>query len=138
MSFPPVNSQVIYRQFLSEGVNTKYCYVCESVWNKALKKNRTPAKCVGHLNSDNSLIPNRYLSQLFSLQSSDPSKLSKYERLVIETVLNKYGEGIRDKGSKSFSEDGIMTARAMFIGPELVFSAITKRYSIGSILETTT
>ena len=121
--------------YISKGVNAKYCYVCESVWNKALKKNRTPAKCVGQLDSNNSLIPNRYLSQLFSLQSSEPSKLSDYERLVIETVINKYGEDVRDKGTKSFSEDGIMTARAVFIGPEMFFSAITKRYRIGSILE---
>ena len=121
--------------YISEGVNKNYCYVCESVWNKVLKKNCTPAKCVGHLDSDNSLIPNRYLSQLFSLESENPSTLNEHERLVIETVINKYGEGVRSKGIKPFSEDGITTARAVFIGPDLVFGAITKRYRIDFILE---
>ena len=86
--------------YISEGVNQKYCYICESVWDKALKKNRTPGKCIGHLNSDNSLTPNRYLSQLFFLESSGPSSLSEYEKLVIETVINKYGEGIRSKATQ--------------------------------------
>jgi transposase len=72
------------------------------------------------------------------LESSDPSSLNEYEKLVIETVINKYGEIIRDKAtkppSKQLSEDDIMTARAVFIGPDLVFGAITKRYHIDSIL----
>jgi transposase len=125
--------------YISEGINQKYCYVCESVWDKALKKNRTPGKCIGFLNSDNSLIPNLYLSQLFFLESSDPSSLSEYEKLVIKTVIGKYGEDVRGKTAKPplkmLSENGIMTARAVFIGPDIVFGAITKRYRIGSILE---
>ena len=125
--------------YISEGVNQKYCYVCESVWDKAHQKNRTPSKCIGVLNSDNSLIPNRYLSQLFFLESSAPSSLNEYERLVIETVIDKYGEAIRSKATKPspkrLTEDDIMTAQAVFIGPDLVFGAITKRYRISSMLE---
>ena len=44
--------------YIIEGVNQKYCYACESVWEKASKKNRTPGKCIGHLDSNNSIIPN--------------------------------------------------------------------------------
>jgi len=33
------------------------------------------------------------------------------------------------------SKNGLMTARAVFIGPDIVFGTITKRYRIGSILE---
>ena len=124
--------------YISEGVNQKYCYVCESVWDKARQKNRTPSKCIGFLNSDNSLTPNRYLSQLFFLESSAPSSLNEYERLVIKTVIDKYGQAVRGKATpspKQLTEDDIMTARAVFIGPELVFGAITKRYRISSILE---
>jgi transposase len=73
------------------------------------------------------------------LESSDPSSLNEYEKLVIETVVNKYGKAVKGKAtkppSKQFSEDEIMTARAVFIGPELVFGAITKRCHISSILE---
>jgi transposase len=73
------------------------------------------------------------------LESSAPSSLNEYEKLVIETVIDKYGEAVRGKATKSpskqLSEDDIMTARAVFIGPDLVFGAITKRYHINSILE---
>ena len=125
--------------YIIEGINQKYCYACESVWDKTLKKNRTPGKCIGYLNSDNSLIPNRYLSRLFYLESSNPSSLNEQENLIIKTVIEKYGNDIRSKAArpliKQLSEDDIMTARAVFIGPELVFGAITKRYRIGSILD---
>ena len=125
--------------YISEGVNQKYCYVCESVWDNALKKHRTPSKCVGRLDSDNLLIPNRYLSQLLIMESSDSASLSDYEMLVIETVIDKYGEEVRGKAVKPrpklLSEEDIKTARVVFIGPEMVFGAITKRYRISSILE---
>jgi hypothetical protein len=125
--------------YLISNINQKYCYACETVWDKERKKSCRSGKCIGHVNSDNLLIPNRYLSQLFSLESSEPSSLNEYERLVIKTVIDKYGEGVRSKAtkppSKQLAEDDIMTARAVFIGPDLVFGAITKRYRIGSILE---
>jgi transposase len=125
--------------YIISGVNQKYCYACETVWDKERKKSCRTGKCIGHVNSDNLLIPNRYLSLLFSLESSDPSSLNEYEKLIIETVIDKYGEGVRGKAtkppSKHLSEDDIMTARAVFIGPNLVFGTITKRYHISSILE---
>ena len=125
--------------YINEGVNQKYCYACETVWDKTLKKNRTPSKCIGRKDSNDSLLPNRYLSQLFIQELSDPSSLSGYERLVIKTVTDKYGKEVRDKivkpPPKLMPEDDINTAKAVFIGPDLVFSAITKRYRIGSLLE---
>jgi transposase len=125
--------------YIISGINQKYCYACETAWNKERKKSCRSGKCIGFLDFNNSLIPNRYLSQLFSLESSDPSSLNEYERLVIKTVVNKYGESIKGKAAKSppklISEEDIMTARAVFIGPDIVFGAITKRYRIGSILE---
>ena len=96
-------------------------------------------KCIGRLDTDKSLIPNRYLSRLFSLESSGHSPLNDYERLIIKTVVDKYGEGVRNIAAKvlpkPLSEDVINTAKAVLIGPELVFGTITKRYRIDFILK---
>ena len=125
--------------YITEGVNQKYCYVCETVWDKTLHKYRTPSKCIGYLDSEQSLVPNRYLSQLLSLDSVDPSSLTDYELLVLKTVLTKYGDYVKDralnKPLKSPSEKSIMTAEAVFMGPKLVFGEITKRYHLDSILK---
>ena len=125
--------------YISEGVNGKYCYACETVWDKSGKKYSTPGKCIGQLSPDGSLIPNRFLSQLLYTESSNEPSLSDYERLIIRTVTGKYGSSVRGYSAKpppkALSEDDIMTARAVFMGPELVFGAITKRYRIGSLLE---
>jgi len=125
--------------YIKESVNEKYCYACETIWDKVNKKYSTPVKCIGHLDSDNLLIPNKYLSQLFFLESSNNLSLSEYERLVIKAVTDKYGDSIRSKAiklsPKQLSENDLMTAKAVFIGPELVFGAITKRYRIDLLLE---
>jgi hypothetical protein len=86
--------------YISDGVNQRYCYACEKVWDSSLKKYRTPAKCIGRLDEDNSLLPNRYLLQLFRLESTVPAALGEYEKLIIRTVIEKYGEGIRSKTIK--------------------------------------
>jgi transposase len=124
--------------YLSEGVNQKYCYACEKVWDKTLRKYRTPAKCIGRLDEDKSLIPNRYLLHLFSLESTSPASLGEYERLLIRTIIEKYGENVKNKtiksSSKTPSEDDIQTAKVVFIGPDLIFGKITKRYRLDSLL----
>jgi transposase len=125
--------------YISEGVNKYYCYAVETVWNKVFKKYSTPGKCIGRLDKDKSLVPNKFLSQLFYLEASgNPSSLSDYERLIIETVVGRYGEGIRVRAAKRtpkpLSEEDIATATAVFIGPELVFGTITKRYRIDVLL----
>ena len=125
--------------YINEGVNQKYCYACETIWDKTLKKYRTPSKCIGRLDTDQSLLPNQYLLQLFALESSNPSALSDHDRLVINTVIDKYGEDIKDKAAELFPKllrgDDIITAKAVFIGPELVFNTITKRYRIDFMLK---
>ena len=97
--------------YINEKVKQKYCYACETIWDKDRKKYRTPSKCIGYLDFDNSLIPNGYLSRLFSLESSNYLALSDYERLIINTVINKYGEEVRNKAVKTsinlLSEDKI-------------------------------
>ncbi|MDR2712910.1 MAG: IS1634 family transposase [Clostridiales bacterium] len=124
--------------YISEGVNGNYCYACESVWDKELKKYSTPGKCIGRLDPDNSLIPNKFLSQLFYLEETGHSSLSDYEMLIIETAVEKYGKDIRGRAAKrvpkQLSEEDINTATAIFIGPEMVFGAITKRYRIDTLL----
>ena len=125
--------------YIIDGVNKIYCYVCEKVWDKTLQKYRTPGKCVGRLGENNSLLPNRYLSHLFSLESTAPASLGEYEKLVIRTVIEKYGENIRSEAMKLspkvLPENNIQTAKVIFIGPELVFDTITKRYCIDSLLK---
>jgi transposase len=125
--------------YIKTGVNQKYCYACETVWDKEVKKYKIPSKCIGRLNDDNVLIPNRYLSQLMYLESSGETPLSEHEELIIKTVTDNFGDGVRDAAakisSKMISGNVMMTANAMFIGPELVFGAITKRHRIGALLE---
>ena len=125
--------------YISERVNGKYCYACETVWDKGDKKYSTPGKCIGKLGPDGMLIPNRFLSQLLYAESTDKPSLSDHERQIIETVVSKYGESVRDCAAKpppkAISEDDYMTARTVFMGPELVFGDITKRYRIDTMLE---
>ena len=125
--------------YIIESVNQRYCYACEKVWDKMQKKYRTPGKCIGHLNSEKLFMPNKYLSRLFYLELSDQSSLNDYESLVIHTVVDKYGARVRDRvvklSPKQFSEEDLLTAKAVFIGPEQVFGTITKRYRINTLLE---
>jgi transposase len=124
--------------YISEGVNRKYCYACESIWDKALKKYRTLSKCIGILDDDKSFIPNRYLIHLFTADASANEALSDKERLIIKSVIDRYGESVRDKvvimRPNEHTNDVMMTAKAVFIGPELVFGAITKRYNLEYLL----
>ena len=125
--------------YISEGVNGKYCYACETVLDKSGKKYSTPGKCIGQIGGDGTLKPNRYLSHLLYAESTNEPNLSDFERRIIETVTGRYGESVRGYAAKPppkpIIEDDIMTARAVFIGPEIVFGAIAKRYRIGTLLE---
>jgi hypothetical protein len=73
------------------------------------------------------------------LESTAPASLGEYEKLVIRTVIEKYGENIRSEAMKLspkvLPENNIQTAKVIFIGPELVFDTITKRYCIDSLLK---
>ena len=41
--------------YISENVNGKYCYACETVWDKGDKKYSTPGKCIGQIGPDGAL-----------------------------------------------------------------------------------
>ena len=83
--------------YIISDINQKYCYACETVWDKELKKPRKSGKCIGHINSDNLLTPNRYLSQLFFLESSDPSSLN------VLSVLLESGAEVNAKDVEGWS-----------------------------------
>jgi hypothetical protein len=78
--------------YINEGVNKKYCYACENIWDKANKKYHTPGKCIGYLDVDQSFVPNKFLTQLFIKESSSHSFLSEHEKQIIDTVISKYGD----------------------------------------------
>jgi len=122
-----------------EGVNKKYCYAKECIWDSASKEYRNPGKCIGRLDiKDNhsEFIPNKYLKQILSIFDSEPSSLSSYEKLIVETVIEKYGVGVVKLAKIPDKLDAFaQTARAIFYGPQLIFGAITKRYKLHSFLE---
>ena len=82
--------------YIIEGVNGKYCYAIEKVWDKSQKKYNAPNKCIGQSNSEGVFIPNKYLSGLFILETADRSSLSEHELLIIKTVTERYGNDVRN------------------------------------------
>ncbi|MCL2173042.1 MAG: hypothetical protein FWB84_05300 [Candidatus Bathyarchaeota archaeon] len=124
--------------YISETVNQKYCYICQTTWDKTNKKYKRPSKCIGQLHN-NTLIPNKYLTQLLTKQTTNPTTLTNNENLIIKTITNKYGTNIKTKPTKTtpqtLTQQTIQTAQTQFIGPNIVFGAITKRYHIDQLLE---
>jgi hypothetical protein len=101
------------------------------IWNKESRKYENPRIPVGHIVwDDNGFVPNKYLVQLFLSDSVD-----EQGKLIVQTVIDKYGESVREAVSASFpaqlvSQDDLMTTRAIFYGPELAFGSITAEYHI--------
>ena len=123
-----------------EGVNKKYCYAKECIWDNEKKVYQNPGKCIGKLEGigkQKEFVPNKYLIQLLSQYKSDSSSLSTHEMLIVTTVIEKYGKEIIEKViNPPSTEDALTkTARAVFYGPQLVFGDITKRYKLQSFLE---
>ena len=120
-------------------VNKKYCYANECVWDGEHKKYRNPGKCIGRIDikgSKSEFVPNKYMLQILSLYATDKETLSKYELLIADTAIAKYGDGIiRTTSAAASTNAEFQTARAVFYGPQLVFGAITKRYNMQSYLE---
>jgi hypothetical protein len=77
-----------YSMYISERVNEKYCYALETVWEKTNKKYHRPGKCIGYLDSDNTLVPNKYLSRLFALDSSGHASLTRLSAQEAKNGLN--------------------------------------------------
>ncbi|MCL2134218.1 MAG: hypothetical protein FWH37_01485 [Candidatus Bathyarchaeota archaeon] len=82
--------------YITENVNKKYTYVCQTKWDKTNKKYNTPSKCIGQTHN-NTLTPNKYLIQLLAKNTIDPNTLTPYEKLVIKTITDKYGTNINIK-----------------------------------------
>jgi transposase len=109
-----------------------YCYASESRWDPIKKKYTTPGHAVGHLEGEPpSFVPNSFLSHLLA---EDPSLLDEHERLIIAKVTEKYGERIRETKQGPPVQTGMKTARALHIGPFLVFGGITRRYHLDTLL----
>lgn len=112
-----------------------YCYASESRWDPIKKKYSTPSHAIGHLEGEPPFfVPNSFLSHLLA---EDPSLLDEHERLIIAKVTEKYGEKIRETKQRTAEQTGMKTARAMHIGPSLVFGSITRRYHLDTILRAT-
>jgi transposase len=121
--------------YIVEKVNGKYCYASECVWDNEKKQSRTLGTCVGKLNTEDNFIPNRYLASLFQRA---PSSLTEHQQNIIDAVVKKYGEAIQTScviSKKDEIQTVLETAQAVFFGPELVFSVITKKYQLDAIIK---
>jgi len=110
----------------------KYCYACECIWNKLLRKYDKPRTSIGHIEgSPPSFVPNRFFAQLLT---ADPSSTGERDKLIINAAVKKYGEGVLKLGAAepapTNGSAAIQTTRAVFIGPAIVFGGITKRYRL--------
>jgi transposase len=112
-----------------------YCYACECIWDKNLKKYIKPRISIGHIEGEPpSFVPNSFLAQLLG---KIPAATSEQERMLITAVIAKYGKGVTklakiNETTKEISP--FQTAIAIFNGPSLIFGEITKKYDIDSSL----
>ena len=111
-----------------------YCYACECLWDKRLKRYTKPRISVGHLEGEPpKFVPNKSFAMLLMSDSAAPASTIAHDRKVIETVKAKYGEGVchvNDLMPKPKEQ----TARAIFSGPSIIFGGITERYRIEPML----
>jgi transposase len=120
-----------------EGVNGSYCYasVCERNHEDS-RKNVKYSKCIGHIRNGG-FLPNSYLTSLLLSYSMEPDPLSDLEKMIVDTVLEKYGQSVAQKAK----EQSIMktdrkydTAKTVFYGAQLIFGHITKKYRLEKML----
>jgi transposase len=112
-----------------------YCYVCECLWDTTLKKYLKPSTSVGRLEGNpTSFVPNDYLASLLLTYSTDPSSMDERSKLIVDTVIAKYGEGVCDRIQAPKDKIGMSSAQAVFIGPDLVLGGITHKYRINHML----
>jgi transposase len=110
-----------------------YCYACESHWDPSIKKYHKPSYLIGKI-SNSEYIPNVFVSDLIRSYLNEPDKLNDHQKLMVKTVLNHYGNNVCNNLHKPKVMEGMKTAEAIFIGPEIVFGAITKKYNIAKKL----
>lgn len=112
-----------------------YCYASECLWDAHLKKYYKPSTAVGSIEgTPPSFVPNSYLTSLLLAYSANPSSMDERNKLIVNTVIAKYGEGIRDNIQTPKDKTGMSTAQAVFIGPTLVLGGITRKYRIDFML----
>ena len=111
-----------------------YCYAGECIWDKQLKKYNYPRVLIGHLEGEPpTFVPNKKFATILLKDMKDQTITEKRDRDVIDTVKAKYGNNIRMIEPESF-RDHVQTARAIFLGPSIVFGGITSRYHIDTML----
>ena len=112
-----------------------YCYVGECQWDKQQKKYINTRISVGHLEGDPPVfIPNKTYMPLMLKETKGQTIDEKPERDIIEVLKAKYGKGIRLADTKPETEQ-TRTARAIFMGPSIVYGGITTRYRIEAMLK---
>jgi transposase len=112
-----------------------YCYVAECIWNKDLKEYYKPRVSVGHLEGDPPhFVPNKTFESLLLSDIDKRSSTGKREQDIINIVRGKYGDSAIIPAPK-LNKSNPQTARAVFIGPSIVFGGITSRYRIDTMLK---
>ena len=111
-----------------------YCYISECQWDKQLKKYIKPRISIGHLKGEPSIfVLNKKFESLLRLHMKNEDTIDQHDRDMITIVNVKYGnseELLTNRPKTSQSQ----TARAIFLGPSIVFGGITSRYHIDTML----
>jgi hypothetical protein len=120
-----------------EGVKEFYCYasVCERDPADG-KKNIKHSKCIGRI-KDGEFPPNRYLTSLLQSYTTEPSPLSDFEKMIVDTTLKKYGQSVAQMAKEQLitkTNRQYDTARTVFYGARLIFGHITKKYQLEKML----
>jgi transposase len=120
-----------------EGVNGSYCYasVCERDSADG-RKNVKFSKCIGRI-KNGEFLPNRYLTLLLLSYSSEPSPLSDFEKMIVDTTLGKYGQSVAQMAKEqpiTKTDREYETARTVFYGAQLILGHITRKYRLEHML----
>jgi len=112
-----------------------YCYASECLWDKQAKEYVKPRISIGHLEGDPPrFVPNNALAALLAADGKEPYPDGDRNRLIIDTVKQKYGDIAPEAGAAS-SKETKRTAWAVFSGPSIVFGGISKRYRVDAMLK---
>ena len=116
-------------------VDRTYCYACECIWDKQLKKYVKPRTSIGRLEGEPAVfVPNETFSQLLIADNIDPSSTDMKGRKIIDAAKAKYGDIVCPQ-YMAVTKPAANTAWAIFSGPRIVFGGITARFRIDKILK---
>ena len=123
---------------ITERVNGPYCYANDCKWVPGDNRTKNISKCVGRLLDDGQFKPNKYLIGLIQSYSTDANKMDEFERLIVNTVLAKYGDEIMSSALDTLQDSRLgevcSTARTILYGPKLVLAHIGAEYHLKSML----